>query len=162
MSRREALSVLAVVLVAVVAAPQALARPLTERRAASATRDTALIAAVNTVRTVHLLPRLRVDLNLSRAARSHSRDMLVHDYFAHGNFAQRMSQFGVRGRVFAENLAWGSGVMAADATVARWLASPPHRSVLLDPELRRIGVATPVGAFSGFATATMVTADFAG
>jgi len=161
--RRGALSVVcAVVLLAVAGAPEAAARPLIKSSASSATRNSALIAAVNTVRTVHLLPRLRVDLNLSRAARSHSRDMLVHDYFAHGNFAQRMSQFGVRGRVFAENLAWGSGVMAADATVARWLASPPHRSVLLDPELRRIGVATPVGAFSGFATATMVTADFAG
>ena len=162
MSRRGALSVLAVVLVAVVAAPQALARPLTERRAASATRDTALIAAVNSVRTLHLLPRLSVDVNLSRAARSHSRDMLLRDYFAHGNFSVRMSRFGVRGHVFAENLAWGTGVMSANTTVAHWLASPPHRTILLDPALRRIGVATPIGAFDGFARTTMVTADFAG
>jgi uncharacterized protein YkwD len=156
---RGALSVFIVVLCAAVAAPEVLARPLTER---GATRNTALIAAVNTVRTAHLLPQLQVDANLSRAARSHSRDMLVHDYFAHGNFAIRMSRFGVRGRVFAENLAWGSGVMSANATVAHWLASPPHRTVLLDPTLRRIGVATPIGAFGGFARATLVTADFAG
>ena len=161
--RRGALSVVCVVVVFVVArAPEAAARPLTECGAASAARDTALVAAVNSVRTLHLLRKLRVDLNLSRAAQSHSRDMLLHDYFAHGNFAQRMSRFGVRGRVFAENLAWGSGIMAANATVAHWLASPPHRTVLLDPELRRIGVASPVGPFSGFAAATLVTADFAG
>jgi len=46
-------------------------------------------------------------------------------------------------------------------TVADWLASPPHRAILLDPSLRRIGVATPVGAFRGLSTATLVTADFA-
>ena len=159
---RGALSVFVVVLFVAVAAPEVSARRLTERGAASAPRNTALIAAVNTVRTAHLLPLLQVDANLSRAARSHSRDMLVHDYFAHGNFALRMSRFGVRGRVFAENLAWGSGVMSANATVARWRASPPPRPVLLDPSLRRIGVATPIGAFGGFARATLVTADFAG
>jgi uncharacterized protein YkwD len=168
---RGALSVFAVVLFVAVTAPEASARPvagtlpvrgLSLKNVASAARNTALIAAVNSVRTVHLLPRLSLDANLSRAARSHSRDMLVHDYFAHGNFAVRMSRFGVRGRVFAENLAWGAGVMSANGTVARWLASPPHRTVLLDPTLRRIGVATPIGAFDGFARVTMVTADFAG
>ena len=159
---RGALSVFAVVLFVAVAAPEVSARPLTARGTASATRNTALIAAVNTVRTGHLLPQLQVDANLFRAARSHSRDMLVHDYFAHGNFAVRMSRFGVRGRVFAENLAWGTGVMSANATVAHWLASPPHRTVLLDPSLRRIGVATPVGAFGGVTRAPLVTADFAG
>src|SRR5437762_1051475 len=159
---RGALAVFVVVLCVAVAAPGVSAGPLTERTAASATRNTALIAAVNTVRIAHLLPQLQADANLSRAARSHSRHMLLHDYFAHGNFAVRMSRFGVRGHVFAENLAWGTGVMSANTTIAQWLASPPHRTVLLDPTLRRIGVATPIGSFGGFARATMVTADFAG
>ena len=95
---RGVLSVLTVVLFVAVAAPQASARPLTQRAAASTTRDTALITAVNSVRTVHLLPKLRLDADLSRAALSHSRDMLLHDYFAHGDFSARMSRFGVRGR----------------------------------------------------------------
>jgi uncharacterized protein YkwD len=151
-----------VVLFVAVAAPEASARPLAGRALGSATRSTALIAAVNSVRTVHLLPRLSVDANLSRAARSHSRDMLLHDYFGHGNFAVRMSRFGVQGRVFAETLAWKRGVMTANATLAGWLASPEHRSILLDPALHRIGVATPVGPFDGFAKATVITADFAG
>jgi len=159
---RGALSVVIVVLFVAVAAPGASARPLTQRALASATRNAALVAAVNAVRNVHLLPRLSVDTNLSRAARSHSRDMLLHDYFGHGNFAVRMSRFGVQGRVFAETLAWKRGVMSANATLATWLASPEHRSILLDPALRRIGVATPVGPFDGFAKATVITADFAG
>ena len=124
-------------------------------------RETALVTAINAVRTLQLLPRLTIDRRLVRAARSHSRDMLRHHYFGHGNFGARMSAFHIRGTLFAENLFWGSGVMSAAATVAQWLASPPHRANLLDPKLERIGVATPVGPFDGFRTATMVTADFA-
>jgi uncharacterized protein YkwD len=159
---RGALSVFIVVLFVAVVAPNVSARPLTERALASARRNTALIAAVNSVRSGHLLPRLSVDANLSRAARSHSRDMLLHDYFGHGDFADRMLRFGVQGRVFAETLAWKRGLMSANATLATWLASPEHRSILLDPALHRIGVATPVGPFDGFARATVITADFAG
>jgi uncharacterized protein YkwD len=121
-----------------------------------------LVIAINAVRTVHLLPKLSVDFRLTLAARSHSRDMLRHHYFAHGNFGQRMTSFHVRGSLFAENLVWSSGVMSANGAVAQWLASPPHRLNLLDPQLRRIGVAAPLGAFGGFSTATMITADFAG
>src|SRR6266487_4369437 len=94
---RGALSVFAVVLCVAVAAPEVSARPLTERGAASATRNTALIASVNTVRTAHLLPQLQANANLSRAPLSHSPHMLVHDYFAEGIFAVRMSRCGVRG-----------------------------------------------------------------
>jgi uncharacterized protein YkwD len=125
-------------------------------------RETALVIAINSVRRLHLLPRLRIDLRLVRAARSHSRDMLRRQYFAHGDFGQRMVSFHIRGTQFAENLVWGSGIMSANAAVAEWLASPPHRANLLDPGLRRIGVGAPVGAFDGYAPATMITADFAG
>ncbi|HWH55512.1 MAG TPA: CAP domain-containing protein [Gaiellaceae bacterium] len=125
-------------------------------------RETALIVAINAVRTVHLLPTLRIDRRLVRAARSHSRDMLRRHYFAHGDFGRRMKNFRVRGSLFAENLVWGSGVMSANSAVAQWLASPPHRVNLLDRNLRRIGVATPLGSFDGFSTATVITADFAG
>ena len=160
--RRVAGSVCVVALIAALAAPWAAARAVSQRRAALSVRETALVTAINSVRTLHLLPSLRVDFHLVRAARSHSRDMLRHHYFAHGNFGQRMNAFHVPGRVFAENLFWGSGVMSANATVASWLSSPPHRANLLDPQLRRIGIGAPLGAFGGFATATMVTADFAG
>ena len=126
------------------------------------TRDSALVDAMNAARTARLLPKLRVDLRLARAARYHSVDMLRRHYFAHGNFGARMGQFHVVGTLFAENLVWGSGVMSANAAVADWLASPAHRENLLDPKLRRVGVATPLGAFGGYSTATMITADFAG
>jgi len=160
--RRGALSVCALVLFAVWAAPEALAQRLIGSGRAATTRNGALVTAVNSVRTLHLLPKLHVDLQLARAARAHSRDMLRRQYFGHGDFGARMWRFHVRGRVLAENLAFSSDVISANRTVADWLASPEHRTILLDPSLRRIGVATPIGAFESFATATLVTADFAG
>ena len=160
--RRGAISVCVVVLFAFFAASEAKSRSATGSSAASTTRDGALVAAINSVRMLQLLPKLRVDLRLTRAARAHSRDMLRRDYFGHGDFSARIAWFHVRGRIFEENLAYSTGVMSAKAAVADWLASPPHRTTLLDPSLRRVGVSAPVGAFGGFSTATLVTADFAG
>jgi uncharacterized protein YkwD len=159
--RTAAASVCVVALVAIFAGPSA-ARPVSHTRLAVTAREYSLVAAINSVRTLHLVPRLRIDRRLVRAARSHSQDMLRRQYFAHGNFGARMAGFRVRGSLFAENLVWGSGIMSADAAVAEWLASPPHRVNLLDRKLRRVGVATPLGSFGGFSTATMITADFAG
>jgi uncharacterized protein YkwD len=151
-----------VLLLAFFAAPEAKPRSASRSRTASTTRDRALVAAINSVRALQLLPRLRVDLRLTLAARAHSQDMLRRDYFGHGNFGARIVRFHVRGSLFEENLAYSSGVMPAKAAVADWLASPPHRAALLNPSLRRLGVSAPVGAFGGFSTATLVTADFAG
>jgi uncharacterized protein YkwD len=160
--RRGALSVCAVVLCAFFAAPGANPQSLSRTRSASGARDEALIAAVNSVRAIHLLPKLSVDRCLRRAAIAHSLDMLRRDYFGHADFAARMWRFHVRGHVFGENLAYSSGLASARVTVSEWLASPPHRAILLDPKLRRIGVATPVGAFGNWPAATLITADFAG
>ena len=154
-------SIVVVALLAGVTASGAASRPGHANRLLTA-REAALVAEINSVRATHLLPRLHVDPRLVRAARSHSRDMLRRQYFAHGDFGRRILRFGVRGHMFAENLVWGSGIMSASTDVAEWLASPPHRANLLDPNLRRVGVATPIGSFSGFSPATVVTADFAG
>jgi uncharacterized protein YkwD len=88
--------------------------------------------------------------------------MLRRHYFAHGDLGARMWQFRCRGRLFAENLDWGSGLVSANTAVADWLASPPHRGNLLDPTLRRVGVAAALGPFGGYSKSTMITADFAG
>src|SRR5215468_10135259 len=159
---RGALSVACVVLLLALLGPgEAKPAQFFGNRTVAGARARAIVAAVNAVRTAHLLPALTVDLRLSRAARSHSIDMLRRGYFAHGNFAARMARFHVRGTLFEENLAFSSGILSGQAAVADWLASPPHRETLLDPKLRRIGVSAPVGPFDGFATATVVTADFA-
>jgi uncharacterized protein YkwD len=89
--------------------------------------------------------------------------MLRRGYFAHGEFARRMTSFGARGRAVGENLGWGVGASGtARAIVEAWLASPPHRANLLRPGFRRIGVGRLVGSFAGYGGAAVVTADFAG
>ena len=129
----------------------------------SAGSDARLLAAINGVRAAHGLRPLHLDGRLRRAARSHSIDMVRRDYFAHGAFALRLWRFGVRGPQIGENLAWGTGPRgSAPAIVSEWLASPPHRRVLLRPGFRRVGVGSAVGPFAGRGSARVVTADFAG
>lgn len=122
-----------------------------------------MVRMINQIRADHILPPLRVDSKLRRAARAHSMDMLAHGYFGHGAFATRIRSFGVRGRVVGENLAWGTGRSGSASSVLRmWLRSPEHRRNLLRPTFRRIGLGMPIGSFAGYRGARMVTADFAG
>jgi uncharacterized protein YkwD len=122
-----------------------------------------LLAAVNATRASYGLRPLHLDSTLQTAARSHSIDMLRHNYFAHGNFADRMAAFHVQGRTAGENLAWGSGTYGRAGTIVReWLASPEHRANLLRPGYARIGIGLVRGSFLGNGGATVVTADFAG
>jgi uncharacterized protein YkwD len=117
---------------------------------------------MNRVRSSSGLAQLRIDWNLQRAARAHSRDMIRRDYFSHGSFASRLQQYGVTGPRIGENLAWGSGTSAGARSMVRmWLASPSHRANLLRPGFRRVGVGAVVGEFRGV-TARVATTDFAG
>jgi uncharacterized protein YkwD len=132
--------------------------------AASLSRpERGILREMNTVRAAHGLPALRFDGRLERAARFHSRDMVAHDYFAHGAFGGRMLSFNITGRVAGENLAWGVGRKGtARGIIQAWLASPLHRANLLNGSFRRVGVSAVLGSFSGYRGATVVTADFAG
>jgi uncharacterized protein YkwD len=149
-------------LLALFAAANATPRTFIRSAARATGRDQAIVAAINSFRSLHQLRTLDVDRRLSRAAVAHSRDMLRRNYFAHGDFFGRMLRFHVRGRLFEENLDWSTGIPSGRQVLADWLASPPHRATLFNPNLRRIGVAAPVGPFAGCPTAMVVTADFAG
>jgi uncharacterized protein YkwD len=125
--------------------------------------EAGLLRAVNATRTAHGLRALSLDPTLTRAARSHSTEMIRGGYFAHGNFGGRMAAFHVRGPFVGENLAWGNGSYAAAGTViSEWLASPEHRANLLRPSFTRIGIGATHGSFLGNGGATVLTADFAG
>ena len=130
--------------------------------AAGLTSERALYLELNRVRSSFGLPLLATDARLLRAARAHTRTMLRRNAFGHGDTAGRLRRFGVRGFV-GENLAWGAGSSSsAQAIVAMWLASAPHRANLLRVGFRRVGVGASVGAFGGHEGATVVTVDFAG
>jgi uncharacterized protein YkwD len=132
--------------------------------AASLTRtETRLLALVNSARAHYGLRPLRVDWTLEAAARSHSVEMVRTNSFGHGDFSRRIRAFGVAGRTFGENIAWGTGTDGrAAAIVQGWLASPPHRANLLRPGFRRIGIGAIGGRFAGYGGAVVVTADFSG
>jgi uncharacterized protein YkwD len=150
------LLLLAVVFALSLSAPAALA-------AHRSSAELGLLQAVNATRTAHGLHALRLDSTLRTAARSHSLDMLRHNYFAHGDFHGRMVAFHVRGPAAGENLAWGSGTYGTAATIVEeWLASPEHRANLLRPGFTRIGIGITQGTFQGTGGAAIVTADFAG
>jgi uncharacterized protein YkwD len=157
MLRPEHISVFFAVSFALLAAPGALAAK------GSTTSELNLLAAVNAARATNGLQPLHLDSTLQSAARSHSTDMLRHNYFAHGNFAGRMGAFHIHGPTAGENLAWGTGPYGRAGTIVReWLASPEHRANLLRPGYARIGIGLVRGSFLGSGGATIVTADFAG
>jgi uncharacterized protein YkwD len=118
--------------------------------------ELAVVRVINTFRRANGLPALRIGPALTRAARSHSVDMVRRGYFDHGPFVQRLRRFGVRAPYVGENLASGTTPLGAGAIVQMWIASPPHRQNLLDRSFRRIGVGVAGG------TTRLITADFAG
>jgi uncharacterized protein YkwD len=132
-----------------------------------------IVARINMVRAARGLPRLAVSVGLGAAARFHSRQMAESGQFRHespdgSSFWQRVRRFygaaGFRSWSVGEALVWQSPTATASEVVAAWLASPPHREILLDPSFREVGVsavqdsAAP-GDFDGL-QATIVTADF--
>jgi uncharacterized protein YkwD len=131
-----------------------------QARTLSSSEDS-LLQTMNSARASHGLAPLRVDVRLLRAARGHSADMLHRQYFAHGSVAGRALAQGAHGPVFGEDLAWATG-LTAQWVVDRWLASPPHRAVMLRPGFRRVGIGIAFGTFAGHGGAGVVTADFAG
>jgi len=136
----------------------ALASPASAGRLSAA--ETSLLKTVNAVRASHGVAPVRIDYRLERTARAHSADMLRHQYFAHGAFGSRVRSSGAFGPVFGEDLAWGP--VSASWVVSEWLASPEHRSVLLRPGFRRVGIGAYQGSFAGQGGKLVVTADFAG
>jgi uncharacterized protein YkwD len=115
----------------------------------------ATVCLVNHERRRRDLRPLRPERRLRLAAGRHARDMVARSYFAHrspggANVVDRLRDSGYlrgRGAFVGETLAWGSGPRAAPrAIVAAWLASPPHRAVLLSRRYREIGIAAVLGS----------------
>ena len=130
----------------------------------AATYRSNLQTAINHYRLNHGLGRLRVNLNLQRAASAHSGNMAKHHMLSHSSYSgmswsQRIRWYGYRGSWIGENLAvgqWTSG-----ATLRAWINSAPHRANLLGRHYRVIGIGVTRGVWSG-RWAYYITADFGG
>jgi uncharacterized protein YkwD len=148
----------------VIVASLCLAPPTPAANAITPARQ--VVNLINHVRAQHGLPALRVDGGLRRSAVSHSSEMLQYDYFAHDSSATgqtwdaRIRRY-FRGAVIGETLAWATGSAATPAALVRaWLASPPHRRILLDRAYRLVGIGASRGSFQGADGAIVITADF--
>ncbi len=113
--------------------------------------DAAALCLVNRARAAHGLRSLRANGALAGVAAGKVASMIRGDYFAdvgpsgrtplslvaHSAYGGRTARVSV-----GENIAWGNGSYATPAhVIGEWLASAPHRAVLLGDEYRDAGVA---------------------
>jgi uncharacterized protein YkwD len=109
---------------------------------ASAEAEEAVIRLTNEARAKAGCPAVRFDARLRTAARRHSMDMGVHDFFSHDSrngdtFADRITAAGYP-RPGAENIA--RGYRTAAAVMKGWMDSAGHRANILNCGLHAIGV----------------------
>ncbi len=136
----------------------------TEARGRSQALQTQVVRLFNQQRAAHGLAPLKADARLGQAADAHSADMLRHGYFAHddahGSWDDRIRRYVTR-REVGEILAFGTGEYAAPTEMVRtWMQSPEHRSIILTPGLRRVGLGVVTGTFEGQDSVSLTTADF--
>jgi uncharacterized protein YkwD len=111
----------------------------------------ATLCLVNEIRAGRHLRALRPNPALAHLASHEARQLVTQDYFADvspsGQTAAAMvaaSPYPRRASAysFGQNLAWGTESGASPASiVAAWMASPPHRRIMLGSSYRDVGVA---------------------
>jgi uncharacterized protein YkwD len=122
-----------------------------------------VIRLVNRIRTRHGLRRLKANRPLAVAATEHTGDMLRRDFLSHSSsdgtaMCDRVRRFTGTKRWVGESIAALSGRATARRAVRMWMASPPHRAILMSPSGRRIGVGKRRGKL-GSARRAVFTAD---
>jgi uncharacterized protein YkwD len=129
----------------------------------------ATLCLLNGERTDHGLAPLSANERLTSAAAAYAQDLVAGAYFSHtgrdgSDVRERIERTGYftpgRGWAVGENLAWGTGALAAPAAIMQaWMNSPGHRANILNPAYREIGVGVVAGnpASSNGAGATYVT-----
>jgi uncharacterized protein YkwD len=104
----------------------------------------ALLCLINRERARNGRHRFGADHRLARAARRHAADMARRNYFGHvspgGSSPQRRARAAGWPGGVGEAIAWNCGALATPrATLNAWLASPPHRAIVLGGA-RAVGV----------------------
>lgn len=107
-----------------------------------------MLARVNDVRRRAGLPPLAPNPLLDRVSQEHAEDMLVRSYSGHRSPegldpSERARASGYRSGI-GENIV--EQRFSADEALTAWLGSPGHRSNILDPGCREVGLGLAVGA----------------
>jgi uncharacterized protein YkwD len=113
--------------------------------------DAATLCLVNRERTARRLRSLRANRELGHVAAKQVGSMVHKDYYGEvGPSGQTPMALVLVTRYSAhaadldvgENIAWGTGSDATPAHIVQaWMASPPHREIMLSSEYRDAGVA---------------------
>jgi uncharacterized protein YkwD len=154
-STRRTLVPLAVMLCVGAGARGAVARAQQSPPTATTASVSTVDRMVNRFRRRHGLAPLRVDVSLAHAADRHARDMVERHYFSHTtpsgrSFVSWVARSGylrrASGWCLGEVLAWDSAPRTTPAVIVHaWMASPPHRAILLEPAYRQLGIAITRG-----------------
>lgn len=145
---------IAALLTAASAAP-AQACPGASSQKLSRTQATRVVfCLVNAERARRGLPALRASGRLARVARVHARDIVRYQFIghhspAHGSLLHRVKRSGYgRGRrlTFGEILGAGRGRFGTPRSIVReWMHRHIHRTAILYPRFRAMGVGASVG-----------------
>jgi hypothetical protein len=105
--------------------------------------ESEVIDLVNAERAAQGLHPLNLDPNLATAARDHSEDMGLQDYFSHTSLdgrtvPQRITAAGYFYNTYGENIA--AGQPTPEAVIDAWMSSSGHRANILNPNFCDIGV----------------------
>jgi uncharacterized protein YkwD len=147
-------------------AAEAQAAPATAKKvtvAATPLLRSAIAVEINRIRRAHGLRQLRVSGALVRAGTEHARVLATAGLFTHSWSDGKLFPAWIRNfypsesyRTWSagENLLWSTPELTARDAVSQWLASPPHRHILLLRSWREVGVGTvravaAPGAFGG-------------
>jgi uncharacterized protein YkwD len=164
-------TIVAALLLALVAVPAAFARRASVRQTNLQTLDLGVLVQLNAIRASHGLVPLRLNPALTAAATGHSAEMLADGYFAHDSvngapFWSRLTTYVHDAHEWSvgENLLWSSPEVDAVRALKLWMASPEHRQNILTARWREIGIAAihtdaAPGTYGG-QPVTVITTDF--
>ena len=150
--------------------PFANSVPAPRRRASIARARTALVCLLNVQRRAFGERPLKDNRQLDRAAALHDSSMVQAGFFSHvdpggGTLVDRLRRVhfitaSVRW-IAGENLGFGIGGASSPAALVRaWMASPEHRSNILDASFNRVGVALVKGVPGASGRGVTYTTDF--
>lgn len=106
-----------------------------------------LAQVINGYRQLQGLPALVLADELEALASEHSRDMAAHRRLSHDGFQGRFGR--TTSRLCVENVGWNHP--SAEALLDGWRHSPEHLRNLLDPQVRRMGLAAKARYVTFFA-----------
>jgi uncharacterized protein YkwD len=122
-----------------------------------------MLAEVNAQRAEAGAPPLTLDPRLVEAAQKHAEDMLRRSYYDHESLEglrprDRVAQAGYQAGLVAENIA--RGPVSVEEAMSAWMQSRGHRSNLLNPAFREMGVGCAVGHSAAIGDTVVWVQDF--